>query len=305
MQHIYSIRTIFFGFLSMILLNSCSKSDLLPNEQAVSTQETVITNAVAVGENKVAVGAITLTAPMNVKVNESFDIAADFACGRVSLERGYIIGPDNIKVYKNIEPGMPGIQWEPVIRFHDPSTRLNWKSSITEKGVYLFRTKHTAGISQNNGSNAVNMRGTCSFSGNQVYYFMIEAMDPCATSFTGNISICGANNTVVYRFITANDENDLVIQGELANFIGPDATVTVSGAPMKVTQLNAATNSNRVIKIEGDVSACSEVVITVNWSSTNYDNIITSDWTVKNAEESDLAPAVPALECDSRKAGRK
>jgi hypothetical protein len=305
MQHNYTIRTIFFGSLSVILLNSCSKTELLPNEQVGSTQEMVITNAVTVGENKLAVGAITLTAPSTVKVNEPFDIAADYACGRVSLERGFIIGPDNNKVYKNIEPGMPGIRWEAMKHFQDPATGLNWNGSITEKGVYLFRTKHTAGISQNNGPNAVNMRGTCSFSGNQVYYFMIEAMDPCATSFTGNISICGANNTVVYRFITANDEDDLVIQGELANFIGPDATVTVTGAGMKVTQLNAATSTNRVIMIEGDVPACSEVVITVNWSSNNYDNIITSDWTVKNAEESDLAPAVPALECDSRKAGRK
>jgi hypothetical protein len=304
MQHIYSIRTIFFGLLSMILLNSCSKSDQLPNEQPGSTQESVITNAVVVGENKLAVGAITLTAPATVRVNESFNILAGFACGRVSLDRGFIIGRDNNRIYKDLEPGMTGIQWEPVIRFQDAATGLNWNGSFSENAVYLFRTKHTAGTSQNNGPNAVNMRNTCSFSGNQVYYFQVEAMDPCATSFTGNVIDCGSNNTIVYRLTTSNDEDDIVIEGELANFLGTEAVITVNGAPMKVTQSVSGSNSNRLIRIEGDVTACSEVVITVNWNSTNYDNIITSDWTIKNAEQADLAPAVPALECDSRKAGK-
>ena len=121
----------------------------------------------------------------------------------------------------------------------------------------------------------------------------------CEAEFTGEITSCSANRQVVYKFIPSADEK-IVIAGELNNFAGQEAVINITGASLTVNQMTASESSTRAITIGGTVTACQQVVITITWNSTNYDDIVSSDWTVKNAEGTELAAPVPSLACDPR-----
>lgn len=122
--------------------------------------------------------------------------------------------------------------------------------------------------------------------------------DGCDTSFSGEAISCDDTREAVYTFIASEDQSYIKIQGGLTNFTGADAVVTVSGGNLVVSQWTPGNSTNRIIKVEGDVAACEEVMITIQWNSTNSGGIITGDWSVKGSDGSDIAPAVAGLSCD-------
>lgn len=132
-----------------------------------------------------------------------------------------------------------------------------------------------------------------------VSYNLIGVCPPvCETSFIGKTISCGTTRTATYTLKSDKDLSYFKIQGGLTNFTGTDAIVTFTGGNNITTkQSTPGGSTNRIIKIEGGISKCSEVTITVIWNSSNGGEIITGSWSVKDANGTDIAPEVSGLEC--------
>lgn len=132
-----------------------------------------------------------------------------------------------------------------------------------------------------------------------VSYNLFGVCNDCVTSFTGAAISCGQSREAVYIFKSDTDLSNFKIQGGLTNFTGEDAVVTVTGGNNITTkQRTPGGSSNRVTTVEGSLSKCSEVKITVTWNSTNTGGIITGDWSV-STNNSNVAPvAIPGLTCN-------
>jgi hypothetical protein len=131
-----------------------------------------------------------------------------------------------------------------------------------------------------------------------VTYNLIGICNDCVTSFTGKAISCGQTREAIYKFKSDKDLSYFKMQGGLTNFTGADAVVTVTGGNnITMTQSTPGGSSNRIIKIEGGISKCSEVTISVTWNSTNTGGVITGSWSVKDANGAEVAPAIIGLEC--------
>lgn len=119
----------------------------------------------------------------------------------------------------------------------------------------------------------------------------------CATAFEGKAIACGTEREAEYTFTSTEDLSYIKIQGGLTNFTGDDAIVTITGGDLTATQSTPGGSSNRVIKIEGSVTACQKITINIKWNSTNSGGIITGSWSVKGSNGTEVAPAVAGLEC--------
>lgn len=290
------------GLISTIVLVSCKKSKDLDLAASRQPNNTEVPNAYVQGvllENgSILCGGVTLTAPTQVDVNESFNITASIECGRVSIERGYILAGDGItKIYKDLSCSAAGLEWEPLVGFQCYDDDANWSGSIAEAGNYVFRTKHNAADGNCDGKGGQDKTGECSFNGVQFYCFVIEAVDGCETSFTGEAIACGNQREAVFTFTSKDALSDFKIQGGLTNFTGADAVVTVTGGSnILPDQWTVGGSSNRVIKVEGDIAACETITIRITWNSTNSGDVITGSWSV-SANGSEVAPAVAGLTC--------
>lgn len=291
------------GLISTIVIVSCKKStdlDLSASRQSENTEvPSAYVQGVLLENGSLLCGGVTLTAPTQVDVDESFDITASIECGRVSIERGYILAGDGItKIYKDLSCSTADLEWEPLVGFQCYDDDANWSGSIAEAGNYVFRTKHNAADGNCDGKGGQDKTGECSFNGIEFYCFVIEAVDGCETSFTGQAIACGNAREAVYTFISKDAQSYIKIQGGLANFTGADAEVIVTDATgMTISQWTTGGSSNRVIKVEGGVDACETITIRIRWNSTNSGGVITGSWSVKDGNGVELALAVPGLTC--------
>ncbi|MFV8269575.1 hypothetical protein ACNQGP_06495 [Flavobacterium sp. GT2N3] len=132
-----------------------------------------------------------------------------------------------------------------------------------------------------------------------VNYSLFGLCTDCVTSFTAEAISCGQSREVLYTFISDTDLSYFKIQGGLTNFTGADAVVTVTGGTnIKTTQSTPGGSSNRIIKVEGGISKCSEIKIRVAWNSTNTGGTITGSWSV-STNNSNVAPApILGLTCN-------
>jgi hypothetical protein len=287
--------------LSLSLFISCEKSEVSnlseSSSQSVAREEGVYRMGVIMPNGTVQSGGVTLTAPTTVNINENFNILAEVSCGRVAIERAYIL-VNNVKVYNNLACNTANLQWEELVTYQCYTTDASWTGSLGVVGTYVFRTKHNAADGNCDGLGGNNQSGNCSFNGVEFYCFSIEAVNPCTTYFTGEAISCGASRQAVYRFNSVDGEDYVKIQGGLTNFTGADATVAVTGANLTVTQDTQGGSSNRRITLEGSVAACTEVVITISWTSSNTGTIITGEWSAKNENSVDIAPPVAGLFCN-------
>jgi hypothetical protein len=295
------ILALLLGLISTIVIVSCKKSkdlDFSASRQPENAEVPgVYTQGVLLENGSLLCGGVTLTAPTQVDVNQSFDIAASIECGRVAIERGYILATDGTKIYKDLSCSTAGLEWESLVNFECYNSEANWSGSFAEPGNYIFRTKHNAADGNCDRLGGQDKTGECSFNGNEFYCFVIEAVDECETSFTGEALACGNQREAVYTFTSKDALSDFKIQGGLTNFTGADAVVTVTGGSnILQDQWTVGGSSNRVIKVEGDIDACETITITITWNSTNSGGVITGSWSVK-ANGSDVAPAVAGLTC--------
>ena len=286
-------------FFSSLLIFSCQKSTEHKTE-ATNTSQTssLILNSSTDPINGLSVGEVNLTAPTTVNVGETFEIKAEISCGRVAIERGYILAGDGVtKIYKGLTCNTADLLWESVVGFQCYTTDASWTGTLNEAGTYVYRTKHNDVDGNCDGLGGNNNTGNCSFHGNQFYCFVIEAIEACVTSFTGNAISCGNQREAVYTFSSKDGISYVKIQGGLTNFTGADAVVNVVGGNMTVSQSTPGGSSNRVIKIEGSVAACETVTITITWNSTNSGGIITGSWSAKDINGVEVAPSIDGLEC--------
>ena len=291
------------GLIATFVIVSCKKSkdaDLPASRQPGTAEVTSVYKPGVLLENgSILTGGVTLTAPTQVKVNESFDITASIECGRVSIERGYIFTSDgSTKIYKDLSCETANLEWESVANFQCYSADASWSGSFAEAGSYVFRTKHNSSDGNCDRLGGQDKTGECSFNGNELYCFVIQAVNSCVTSFTGKAFDCSTDREAEYTFSSEVALTGFKIQGGLTNFTGEDAVVTVTGGSnIKPSQWTVGGSSNRVIKVEGDIDACETITIHITWKSTNSGGIITGSWSV-SANGSEVAPAVAGLTCN-------
>ena len=293
-------RTLIAGVLTAsFVIISCQKSKIsdLPASKSESTEITeAYTPGVLLENGSILTGGVTLTAPQQVNVNESFDIDATIDCGRISIERGYItVGV--VKIYKDLSCS-DNLEWESILNFECYAAEASWNGSFAEPGSYVFRTKHNSSDGNCDGKGGQDKTGECDFTGNEFYCFVIQAVNSCTTSFTGEAIDCGTSREAEYTFTSEEAITGFKIQGGLTNFTGADAIVTVTGGS-NITQWQGTQggSSNRLIKVEGNIAACETITIRITWNSTNSGGIITGSWSVK-ANSADVAPEVAGLTCD-------
>jgi hypothetical protein len=287
--------------LLLTLFVSCEKSEVSTTadsrSQSTAVQEFgTYRQGIIQPDGTVQAGGVTVTAPTTVNVGETFNILAEVSCGRIAIERGYIL-VNNVKVYTDLTCNTANLLWEEIVIFQCYTTDASWTGSLGAAGTYVFRTKHNGADGNCDGLGGNNQSGNCSFTGNEFYCFSIEAI-ACSTSFTGQAISCGTQREAVYRFKSVDGEDYVKIQGGLTNFTGADAVVTISGGSLTASQSTPGGSSNRIIKVEGSVPACTEVVITITWNSTNSGGIITGSWSAKNELGVDIAPEVAGLFCN-------
>ena len=290
-------------FLSFVVIISCKKSQDEELSAVRQTENAEVTSAYKPGvllENgSILSGGVTLTAPTQININQSFDITATVECGRVSIERGYILAEDNTtKIYKDLTCETDDLEWEPVVNFECYDHDASWSGSFAEAGSYIFRTKHNSSDGNCDGLGGQNRTGECSFNGIEFYCFVIEAVDGCETTFEGDAEACDSQREAVYTFTSKDAQSYIKIQGGLTNFTGADAEVIVSGGSVTTSQWTPGGATNRIIKVEGSVTACETITIRIKWNSLNAGGIITGSWSVKDANGVELAPAVEGLTCD-------
>lgn len=124
--------------------------------------------------------------------------------------------------------------------------------------------------------------------------------EACETSFSGEAISCDNQREAVYTFISKDDQSSIKIQGGLTNFTGENAEVTVTGGTgMTTSQWTPGGSSNRVIKVEGSVTACEILTIRIKWNAINPGGVTTGSWSVKDANGVEIAPAVEGLTCSN------
>jgi hypothetical protein len=119
----------------------------------------------------------------------------------------------------------------------------------------------------------------------EVEYNLIGICEDCETALTGETE-CGEwtiegvvyNRKVTYTFST-EFAGSFKLQGGLTNFTGEEyiAQATVGTVDTWIP----GGSSNRILRVQGDLDDCGEVVLTVYWYSSNADEYITGDWSVE------------------------
>ena len=291
-----------FVSISVFVIISCQKSKI-PDFSTTKSESTEISKAptsnVVLESSSLLTDGVTLTAPEQVNVNESFNITAEIDCGKVAIERGYILGADGItKIYKGLSCLTGNLQWESIVNFQCYTDDASWNGSFADPGSYVFRTKHNGNDGNCDDKGGPDKTGECGFNGNHESCFEIQAVNSCTTSFTGIAYDCGIHRIAEYTLTSKDALTGFKIQGGLTNFTGADAEVTwTGGSNITKLQWTVGSSSNRVIKVEGDIAACETITIRITWNSTNSGGIITGSWSV-SSNGAEVAPAVAGLTCN-------
>lgn len=208
----------------------------------------------------------------------------------VVFDNGYNNNCGNIQLQVSTDGG---VNWIQVASGVPVNGQLVYTFEAPNAGTYLFRGRWnaTGGPScSNTGANIGFMDGTASFP-------VVVLSDCCEPGFTGDAISCDDTREAVYTFSSDEALDYIKIQGGLTNFTGADAEVIVSGGDLTVSQWTPGGSSNRIIRLEGSVESCETVTITLRWNSSNGGEVITGDWSVKDAHGNEIAPSIEGLIC--------
>ena len=238
-------------FVAILTTVSCEKEDLAASKPVAGD---LISNREA---NNCT--SVTLSYPATIGVDESFLISGAISCGKVMLERAYImVGLD--KVYVGLTCDTPGLLWELVQGNQCPPTGTFIYQSLPEAGTYVYRTKHNRTGSPCSG-------GNCSFTGNNFCCFVIEAIGCDDESFS---YVTTDNLNIVFSYNAGPETGDLtdavvvftfpqIMDLELTDddeYIAPDG---------KVYTVNNPTNQT-VFTWIGDISCDADEAVTFAFS---------------------------------------
>ena len=124
-----------FFLLLLVFTSGCQKDEAA----SVSDSTTSLGWRDEVGE----CNTVDLTYPETIGVGEEFSILAEVTCGRIGLDRGYIlVGGDTVR--NDLTCSTPGIQWQELVLFACEQDDAEWTGSLSEPGDYVFRSRHNA-----------------------------------------------------------------------------------------------------------------------------------------------------------------
>ncbi len=183
-------RLFLMGTLALIVTGgifwSCQKEEIISDSESLLKKAKVVTT---VAEE------IALNYPAEVSVNADFEISFSSGCGKLLIERGYILDSDEVtKIYHGLTCEMENLNWEELASggysncIGDTHTQ-----NLPEAGTYVYRTKWNANAENN--SECLNCG---SFNGNKTACFVIEAINDCQnwqteTAFGGEASGAGSS----------------------------------------------------------------------------------------------------------------
>ncbi|MEY3236656.1 MAG: hypothetical protein RI883_757 [Bacteroidota bacterium] len=262
------------AILSVIVLYSCQQDPITPNYGNVAMNQMPPLSAVQAG-NYISYSALEscLGDPLTVVFNNGYNNS----CGNIILQ----MSTDGGATWAQVSSGVP------------TNGTLSYTFTPTAVGNYLFRGRWNATGGQACSSTGANIN----FQAGTAAFPAIVTNNCCQLNFAGLAISCDDTREAEYTFTAEEDMDYIKIQGGLTNFTGADAVVTVTGGNLSVSQWTPGGSSNRVIKVEGSVLACEEVTIHITWNSTNGNEIITGNWSVKDDQGVDVAPSIPGLEC--------
>jgi hypothetical protein len=293
MKHFSHLLSI--AILAIMLFTSCSQEENIAPDQNLRISLRDADDC----------STVDLTYPASVNVDESFDIEAAIECGRVALERAYVLDMDGVtRIYSGLTCDTDDLLWELLVNNECYTDDLSTSMSLDDPGTYVFRTKHTAadGNCDNFNPTGPGNPGDCEFNGVNFCCFMIEAIG-CENALTAEVS-CetdedGCNRHVTFTF-TAEEDGPIVIQGGLTHFTTICSATATGGLVQNTTHPGVVNSEANVTRWEGDVVACEEYSVTIHWTSTNDDPEITGKWTAKRGEV-ELAYVCP-LNCEGESA---
>ncbi|MCK4679071.1 MAG: hypothetical protein KAT48_13130 [Bacteroidales bacterium] len=152
----FAIATVFF--------HSCQKEETtIP----VKEQGTLMLKTTTIPE-------LNLTYPSEAYSNQDFDIVFSSTCGKVKIERGYVLVED-VKVYNGLTCDSPGLEWEEITSGgYSTCAGSTHTENWAEAGTYVYRAAlhHKA-------KNKSDCDDCDSFTGNEFECFMITVVDLC------------------------------------------------------------------------------------------------------------------------------
>jgi hypothetical protein len=197
--------------------------------------------------------------------------------------------------------GQAQIQWDSAgtwvqIAHENPLTGgcLTGTVPAAAAGTYNFRAQY---ISSGGGCNFCTLQFA-----DTPYSVTVVECDDCeltGNTFTGtSTTTCGSSvHSATYTLCSEDGISFFHIQGGLTNFTGANATVAwVGGNGVTVSQHTPGGSSNRIVEVEGSLSECSCITITMSWNSTNANNQVTGGWSAVGFG-GDLF--VPVLNCNN------
>jgi hypothetical protein len=173
---------------------------------------------------------------------------------------------------------------------------ISYTMTAAAAGSYKFRAQY-------NGNAGGCDQNFCNVGFNDAVANTTVTVVPCGCTIDGNtftvsgLNLCGSTtHTATYTVCSEDGLGFVHVQGGLTNFTGGDATVTVSGCTgiPSITQRTPGSSSNRIVEVECGVSACSCMVITMSWTSTNTNGEVTGGWSVSGDYSASLLPQVCA-----------
>ncbi len=210
-----------------------------------------------------------------------------------------------LQLQKETSPGV----WEQATPNEQPTDGcISVTFTAAAAGTYNFRAAY-------NGSAGGCGQNVCNVGFADATYSVVVVECGCETSFTGEAQSCDNTRSATYTFVHEDDQDYVKIQGGLTNFTGADAAVWINGVAVvfnsvsgdgwttgtadgyTVGQRTPGMSSNRNIRVEGATEACEELVIYIEWNSTNSSGVITGDWSAVDENGTALASDVSGLEC--------
>lgn len=262
------------SFMVGLFLYSCQQDTISPNSQQAT--------------------ALTMSPSFAVQAGNYITYSAAETClGEVLtvvFNNGYNNNCGNIQLQMSIDGGST---WTSVASAVPVNGMLSYSFTPATVGNYLFRGRWNATGGPSCSSTGANI----GFSAGTATFPAVVTNNCCQLGFEGVAISCDDTREAEYTFTAEEDMDYIKIQGGLTNFTGADAVVTVTGGNMTVSQWTPGGSTNRVIKVEGSVQSCEEVTIHITWNSTNGNEIITGNWSVKDDQGAEVAPSVPGLEC--------
>jgi hypothetical protein len=255
------------AFLTMILIMSCAKDELL----SPSNTNTKIT------ERANAQPVITFNPNPGV-VNQPVTVNLEFGtCGQGQLQEEVPVGSGNWVPRVGNTPAGAG----------NPDITYNFTPTTVGTCAYKFRAVVTGG------------QNCTAYTGAQPGVCLNVVSSGCTDTLTAvaGCSTTECNRSVTYTYIAGGDYDHIVIQGGLTAFTTICTATGTGGLTQNTTHPGVIHSNANVTRWEADgVEECDVYTVTITWHSDNANAVITGDWSVVDGNGNELA-TIPGLTC--------